>query len=287
MALARRRRSGAGSPASPSTARRRTGGFRSKFRLGAALLALAALCAPATAAVRHARGSSTGLLFNGTNKSAWPVDQSATTARIRKVSNPIGSGTALRFQTYNGDVFPLTPTTNPRAQLLAPLSNSPGVQFWESYEVYVPTNFPLAATHHGWISLGSPAFGPPWAGTPSVELAIVDGDFRFQRNGYAADPWQIAWQTPVVEGRWVRFTWHVLLSRAGYVQLYMNNAPLELADGSATSTTLYMPVIDQSNYEGPWISQLAVYYKHNMAPKVTLYFRDFQIAKTEALAAGS
>ncbi len=249
----------------------------------AALLPLIVLCAPATAALGHDRSLSSGLLFNGTYKSAW-FDQSATNSRIRRVMNPYGAGTALRFQAYNGDVFPLTPTTNPRAQLVAPLSVKPGDQFWESYEVYVPTSFPLAATRHGWISLGSPAYAPPFAGTPSVELSIGGGDFRFQRNGYASHPWQIAWQTPLVLGRWVRFTWHVLLSRAGYVQLYMNNQPVELAGGTTPSTTLYMPVIDQTNYEGPWISQLALYYKHNLSPQLTLYFRDFRIAKTEALA---
>jgi hypothetical protein len=248
----------------------------------AALLALIALGAPAAAAARDA--PRTGLLFNGTNKGAWLLDQSATSTRIRKVRNPAGTGMALRFQTYNGDVFPLTPTTNPRAQLVTPLPLRPGREFWESYEVYVPTNFPLAASHHGWIALGSPAFGAPFAGSPSVGLEIIDGNFRFQRDGFATDPWQIAWQTPLVLGHWIRFTWHVLLSESGYVQLFMNNQQLELADGAAKSTTLYMPVIDQTNSLGPWFSQLSVYYKRNTFPHITLYFRDFRIATTEALA---
>jgi hypothetical protein len=248
----------------------------------AALLALIALGVPAAAAAHDAPRS--GLLFNGTNKRAWAFDQSATSTRIRKVQNPTGPGAALRFQTYNGDVFPLTPTANPRAQLVTPLQVRPGNEFWESYEVYVPPNFPLTASHHGWIGLGSPAFGAPFAGSPSVGLEIVNGDFRFQRNGYATNPWQIAWQTPLVLGHWIRFTWHVLLSQSGYVQLYMNNQQLELADGTTKSTTLYMPVIDQTNYLGPWYSQLSVYYKHNTFPHVTLYFRAFRIATTEALA---
>ena len=181
-------------------------------------------------------------------------------------------------------MFPLTPTTNPRAQLVTPLPVRPGGQFWESYEVYVPTNFPVAATRKSWIALGSPAFGPPWTGTPSVALSIDDGNFRFQRDGYASDPWQIAWQTPLVLGEWVRFTWHVLLSQSGYVQLWMNNQPVELADGATSSTTLNMPVIDQGDARGPWFSQLSVYFKHNSFRQVTIYFRDFRIATTEALA---
>ncbi len=255
--------------------------------MAALLLPLFALGSAATAATRHVHASTSGLLFSGTNKSAWS-DQSATSTRIRNVSNPgNGGGTALRFQTFNQDGFPLTATTNPRAQLVAGLRVKPGSQFWESYEVYVPSNFPVAASQHGWIALGSPAYGAPFAGSPSVGLEITDGDFRFQRNGYASDPWQIAWQTPLVLGQWIRFTWHALLSENGYVQLYMNGKPLELADGATTSTTLYMPVLDQSDFRGPWFSQLSVYYKHNMVPQVTLYFRDFRIAKTEAVAVGS
>lgn len=249
----------------------------------AVLLGVLALVVTAVAAARdtHARS---GLLFNGANKTAW-TDQSATNTRVRRVWDPsTGTGAALRFQAFNGDVFPLTPTTNPRAQLVTPLPVRPGGQFWESYEVYVPTNFPVAATRKSWIALGSPAFGPPWTGTPSVALSIDDGNFRFQRDGYAPDPWQIAWQTPLVLGEWVRFTWHVLLSQSGYVQLWMNNQPVELADGATLSTTLNMPVIDQGDARGPWFSQLSVYFKHNSFRQVTIYFRDFRIATTEALA---
>ncbi len=251
----------------------------------AVLLGVLALVVTAVAAARdtHARS---GLLFNGANKTAW-TDQSATSTRVRRVPNPSnGSGGALRFQAYNGDVFPLTPTTNPRAQLVTPLPVRAGGQFWESFEVYLPSNFPLAGTRHSWIALGSPAFGPPWTGTPPVALSIVDGNYRFQRDGYGSHPWQIAWQTPVLLGQWVRFTWHVLLSQSGLVQLWMNNQQVELADGATSSDTLSMPVLDPGNYRGPWFSQLSVYYKHNAFPQVTVYFRDFRIATTEALAVG-
>jgi hypothetical protein len=165
-----------------------------------------------------------------------------------------------------------------------PLHVNVGTQFWESYEVLIPRNSPLATSHHGWLGLGSPAYGAPYAGSPSLGLEIVGGHFRFQRNGFASHPWQIAWERPVTLGRWIRFTWHVLLSQNGYVQLFMNNQPLQLADGATTSTTLYMPVIDQSDFRGPWFSQLSVYYQHNTYPQVTLYFRNFRIATTEALA---
>jgi len=256
------------------------------------LLGVLALAVTAVVAARDtdARSGSrdthtrTGLLFNGANKSVWQ-DQSATSTRVRRVWDPSGGpGMALKFTAYNTDVFPLTPTGNPRAQLVTYLPVRPGAQFWESFEVYLPPNFPVAETDKGWLSLGSPAFGQPWKGTPPVSLSIANGDFQFQRNGYATVPWQVAWQTPVVLGQWIRFTWHLRLSQNGFVQLWMNNQPAELVDGVKSSTTLNLPVLDPTNDRGPWISQLSVYFKHNSFRQVTVYFRDFRIATTEALA---
>ena len=68
--------------------------------------------------------------------------------------------------------------------------------------------------------------------------------------------------------------------------LLEDEAQVELADGATSSTTLSMPVLDPGNYRGPWFSQLSVYYKHNSFPQVSVYFRDFRIATTEALAVG-
>jgi hypothetical protein len=255
-----------------------------KLRILAPVLVGLALVFPAAASAQLSSRQSSDLLFDGSKKSSW-LDQSAVVSRIGVVTDPAtGVGKVLRFEAYNSDVFPITPTQNPRAQLVTPLPVRPGGQFWESYEVYVPKNFPVGQTYHGWIALGSPAYGAPWAGSPSVNVAITDGHFRFQRNAYADHPYQIAWQMPLVLGRWVRFTWHVLLSRQGFTQLYVNNAPVELADGSSRSTTLSMPVIDQTDGTGPWFSQLSVYFEHDVFPKLTLYFKDFRIGTTEAAA---
>jgi hypothetical protein len=224
------------------------------------------------------------LLFDGKSERGWYV-QSAGPTRIRVVRDPAGGhDSVLRFEAHNGDVFPRTPTANPRAQLIVPLPVRRGGQFWESYELYVPSSFPVGATYSGWLGLGSPAYGPPFSGPPSVGLSIGNGDFRFQRDGFAADPWQIAWHEPVVLRRWIRFTWHVKLSRRGFVQLYVNGRPVELTSSQGESTTLHMAVLDPGNAKGPWISQISAYYKLNEFPQVTLYFRDFRIATTKAIA---
>jgi hypothetical protein len=255
----------------------------SRLALLVLTLALAVgIALPATAGASQNDGR---VLFSGARPSSWPLNQSAAASRVQEVPDPAGgAGDALRFEAFNKDVFPLTPTHNPRAQLITPLTVRPGGQFWESFEVYVPESFPVAATYRGWLALGSPAYGAPWAGSPSTNLLITGGDFRFQRNGYGAHPWQITWQTPLILGRWTRFTWHIGFSKDGFVQLFMNGAPQALADGNTSSTTLHMPVIDPTDSKGPWISQLSAYYKKDEFPDVTLYFRDFKIATTHALA---
>jgi hypothetical protein len=253
-----------------------------------AVVATSPATASATASAGQAQASPLALptgpvLFDGSTLAGWYV-QDAAANRIQMVADPSGAaGQVMSFTAYNTDVAPLTPTANPRAQLTTPLPVKPGAQFWESYEVYVPTNFPIAASYDGWLGLGSPAFGPPW-GVPTIGMSITDGDFRYQRNGDQPNPWQIAWQQPIVTGQWIRFTWHVGFSKTGFVQLYVNDVAEPLLNGTTSSTTLHMPVIDSGNDIGPWISQLSVYYEKDLYPSVTLYFKGFTIATTQAAA---
>ncbi|MGO9956045.1 MAG: hypothetical protein ACLP50_08695, partial [Solirubrobacteraceae bacterium] len=149
------------------------------------------------------------------------MNQSATPGRVQQLtgskatavaSDGTGSGqTLLSFTTQDSDVFPLTPTSNPRSQLTTPRGTvTEGRPFWESYEVYLPTNFPLARTNLGWLTFGSPFYGAPFAGSPSLGLQLDSGDWRWQGNLYApGTAWEIYWQTPATLGKWTRFTWYV------------------------------------------------------------------------------
>jgi hypothetical protein len=226
------------------------------------------------------------VLFNGSSKKSWALDQSATSTRVQDVADPAGvAGTALRFTAYNADIAPLTPTLNPRAQLLTPANivkaNQP---FWESYEVYLPATFPVAGTYGGWLGLGSPFYGPPFAGTPSTGMAIDSGDFRWQANAYAAKPWQILWQTPVTLAKWIRFTWYIKPSASGFAELYVNDQPVSVTYAGLTQNGANLPVIDPTDNVGPWASQLQVYYQANMLTSATIYFKNFKIATTQLAA---
>jgi hypothetical protein len=234
------------------------------------------------------------VLFNGSSKSAWH-DESASANRIVAAPETTfaaaaaidgDSDPALQFTADNGDVYPLTPTGNPRAQLSTPTGIvRQGTPFWESYEFYLPLNFPVSETYGGWVALGSPFYGAPSAGTPPTEISLNNGEIRFMRDGHAPSPYQTAWEEPIVLGQWIRITWHIMPSTNGWVQLYVNGVPVSLYNGSTSSTTLDMPLVDPTNDVGPWYSQMSVYYKLNEFSALTIDFRDFKIATTQTAAA--
>ena len=189
---------------------------------------------------------------------------------------------AQQFTTYNSDVYPLTPTANPRSQLVTPLMFQPGQTYWESFEIYIPSNFVFTKT--GWLSLESSVYGYPYAGSPPAAISLENGAFRFQRNAYGPNPWQIAWSTPVVKGQWYRFTWHFLFSSTGWIQLYVNNVLQNLKSGTTSVTTLPINLMDQTDYKGPWMSQEQVYYQLNTWPSTSLYFKNYAVGTTQTAA---
>jgi hypothetical protein len=234
------------------------------------------------------RSTSAGgaVIFDGSNPASW-INQSAASNRVRHVADPDGGDDdAIKMTSYNSDVAPLTPTANPRAQLVTPGSLRADTQIWESFEVYLPADFPESKTYGAWIALGSPFYGRPWRGTPPEQISIENGEFRFERNGEAPDPYEVAWEAPLVLGRWVRFTWHLDLARSGWAQLYVDDVEQTLTQDGTSYLTLPMATKDASNYEGPWSAQLAVYYELDKFSDLTVYFKNFKIATTQAAAEG-
>jgi Polysaccharide lyase len=224
-------------------------------------------------------------LFSGSAVTGW-LNQSANASRVTVVQDPdAASDSVLQFNVFNSDIAPLTPTGNPRAQLITHngvvTQNQP---FWESYEVYIPASFPTSLTYNSWIALGSPFYGAPWNGSPSVELQIENGDFIWRTNAYSQKPGSILWQSPVVTNQWVRFTWYVNPAIDGFAELYVNGQPLTVTYNGHTGAGVDIPVIDATNDTGPWESQLSVYMEHNVFSELTMYFKNFTIATTQALA---
>lgn len=235
---------------------------------------------------RHRQPSPSGtVLFDGSNVSAWPLNQSCAPDRTQMVADPAGSGQqVMRFTVLNTDVAPCTPTDNPRAQLISPQDiYQQGHAYWVSYELYLPAGFPTVTS---WLGLGEPIYGYPWNGSPSVGFAVDNqaitndpaGEFRWQDNGFETPPWQVLWASPVVTGQWVRVTWHFQVATNGYCELYVN--------GALAASEHPFQVLDGANSQGPWFAALNVYYQHDQFPQATVFFRDFKIATTEASATG-
>jgi hypothetical protein len=223
------------------------------------------------------------VLFDGSTESVWH-DQSASPTRIQQVPDPLGADdTVLRLTAKNGDVYPRTPTDNPRAQLITPSDIiTRGVPFWETYEVYLPPSFPTRLTDGSWIALGSPFYGSPFAGSPSIEMEITDGRFMWDTDRYAKPTTRPIWSMPVETDRWITFTWHLYPTSNGFTELYVNGVPVSVSHRAGTYDGFAQPVIDPTNDVGPWFSQLSVYMQHNVFQDVTVYFRFFKIATTEA-----
>ena len=225
------------------------------------------------------------VLFNGTTKAAWALNQSAAADRITQLDGFDGlAGPVLRFTALDGDIAPATPTNNPRAQLVSPLLFYPGQVVWESWMMFFPASVPYVSSTQ-WLALWTPAYGAPFAGSPPTEFVVSGSRLELGRNAHAAVPWQPAWSMPVPRGRWTRFTVHFKFAANGWLALYVDGRAQSLREGlGPTARRLAIALIDASNDAGPNASRIFVYYQQGAFPQVTVYYADFRIALTRAAA---
>jgi hypothetical protein len=239
--------------------------------------------------------------FDGSALSAWMLNQSACVSRTQVIRAPgvssvartaaLSSGasanaSALHFTADDDDVAPLTPTANPRAQLVSPLLIHRNHDYWESFEVYLPPSFPRTQPTDGWISLQTVMYGRPFNGTPPASLSVEDGQFRYELNGYGPHPWALAWSKPEVRGRWVRFTWHFRASQQGWVELWVDGRRQALSNGARRWRRMPVAMIDPTDDLGQWYTDLQLYYKHGEFPSLSVDFRDFRLGASRDAVLG-
>ena len=81
----------------------------------------------------------------------------------------------------NGDVAPVTPTHDPRAQLVTPAFVQPGDETWWHTRFYLPASFPSDIP--GWVSIArGPLRRRPMTARRPVSISVDDSEIRFQRN---------------------------------------------------------------------------------------------------------
>jgi hypothetical protein len=212
--------------------------------------------------------------------------QYAAPGAITEVSDPAGSGQeVLSLTVSNRDVFPVTPTENPRAVLASPSFVKAGMDVWLSTKFLVPISYPRIRPG-GWVSLVS-FYGPPYDSSSPWQLELVGNRLQWQRNStYGFD---IPFQAPLVKGRWTSVLVHERFARRGFVELWIDGKPIEFFGTSEynprhheVTRRLEMATVDRSNDRGPNSARIGQYRKAGLFSSGTLYFGALRVGHSRA-----
>lgn len=223
------------------------------------------------------------LLFDGQQISDFGLIQAAPEA-ISEVGDPLGSGEGvLQFTVNDDDVYPLTPTENPRAQAIGPGIIEAGDEFWLKVKFMLPEDLPYIPSWFGLCSVyGAPFDGPsPWS------MEINENEFRWQRN--STYDWDIPWRAPLIKGKWVTILSHERFGSDGFIEMWFNGEPVTFfADDEynfndeAPTRRLQMQTMDASNYAAPNAPKITQYRKVGMFDSATDYFDYLKMGTTRA-----
>jgi hypothetical protein len=223
--------------------------------------------------------------FKGTQISDFPLVQAAPGA-IAEVPEPLGGpGRVLAMTVDDGDVYPITPTENPRAQLASPANIEPGDELWWSTEFLLPDSFPSSVP--GWVTVMEGPYGPPYGETPPWHLEVQEDQIRWSRNGtYGFD---VPWQTPLVKGRWITVMVHERFARDGFVEMWIDGKQVTFFPGTtlnpnhiAPTQRLEMEIMDSTNDGAPNSIYIQNYREAGMFESVETYARGLTIGPSRA-----
>ncbi|HEV7563252.1 MAG TPA: heparin lyase I family protein [Solirubrobacterales bacterium] len=205
-------------------------------------------------------------IFEGAEINDFEWIQAAPRA-ITEVPDPLGSGeTVLKMTVDDGDVAPLTPTDNPRAQALSPDVIEPGDEFWLQTKFMLPQDFPTVT---GWMSLVS-IYGPPFRGSSPWQIGVEGNKFSWMRNStYRYD---VPWEAPLRKGVWISVLLHERFATDGWVEMWIDGQPVTFFPGSQAAQRLEMKTMDSSNDGGPNSAKIMQYREAGMFETGTVYF---------------
>jgi len=257
--------------------------------LASALLALAALGLAASVWAHAARERVAPTPhFAGARIADFPVSYGAPGA-IAEVPDPLGGGArALRLTVFDRDVEPLTPTDNPRAQLVSPDLVGAGANVWLATEFLVPESYP-EVDPGGWVTLVE-VYGPPFRGTSPWRLELAGDSLQWQRN--SSYEFDTPFKQPLVRGRWIGVLLHERFGRHGFVEMWIDDRPVEFfgaggrgRNADPATRRLKMATMDRSNDEGLNSVRIGQYRQAGMFAKGTIYFRGLEVGPTRASVA--
>jgi hypothetical protein len=230
------------------------------------------------------------LLFSATRLSDFWVRQSAPGA-ITEAPDPAGSGqTVFKLVVNDADSYPVTPTENPRAEMLSPHTIEAGDEFWWSAKFFLPSDeFPASTPN--FVTLLQGPYGEPWAGTPPFHMEVNGNVIKWQRN--STYDWDIPWQMPLVRDRWVNVLVHERFGSDGWFELWVDGNQVTFfaggthnPNGLGPTQRLQMQTMDSSNNERPNSIYLMSYRKKGMFPSLTVYHGPLKIGTTRASVGG-
>jgi hypothetical protein len=229
--------------------------------------------------------TSAGLLFNGTKASDYSIE--AAPHAVSEVPDPAGSGQSVFDLTVaNQDVAPITPTENPRAQMLSPGLIHNGDEFWLQTKFYIPVGMPYVSE---WMSLVS-IYGPPFEGSSPWQISINEHELRWMRNG--DHNWDIPWKAPLsaAEGQWTTVLLHEKFATEGFVEMWINGQQINFFSTGASRNPgreaqtphLAMATMDSSNNAGANAAKIMQYRAVNMFQSASIYFQPLRIGTTRS-----
>jgi len=228
-------------------------------------------------------------IFLGDQISDFHLNQSAPGA-ITEVPDPLDSTrTVMQMTVDNSDVYPITPTADPRAQLLSPDIFEPGDEYWWSSEFLLPSSFP--AYSPGWVTLLEGPYGEPFDGTPPWHIEVNGDHLRWSRN--ATYGWDIPWEAPLIRGSWVHVLVHGKFDREGWVEMWIDGQPITFfsggtsnPNGEAPTRRLNMATMDSSNDARTNFAVIQSYRQLGIFDSLTIYQGPMRIGETRASVGG-
>ena len=230
------------------------------------------------------------LIFSALHLNDFWLRQSAPGA-ITEAPDPAGSGqTVFKLTVDDDDVFPVTPTENPRAEMLSPHTIEAGDEIWWSAKFFLPADFPASTPN--FVTLLQGPYGEPWNGTPPFHIEVNGSAIKWQRN--STYDWDIPWQMPLARNRWVTFLIHERFGSDGWIELWVDGQPVTFFNGNGTlnpngvapTQHLAMQTMDRSNNAEPNSIYVMSYRKKGMFPSLTVYQGPLRIGKTRASVSG-
>jgi hypothetical protein len=225
-----------------------------------------------------------GRIFTGSKISDFALNQSVPGA-VSEVPSPTGGGeSALQMTVSNSDVYPATPTDNPRAQLLSPNLFHTGDEFWWHSKFFLPANFPSVP---GWMAVMEGPYGAPFDGSPPFAIQIHGETMGWQRNStYGYD---VPWEAPILRGKWTEVLVHCGFGPAGFVELWVNGEQINFFSHSPynprkekSTTRVNMATEDASNSGGTNFAVIQSYRQAGILNTATLLQGPMLIGTTRA-----